>query len=106
MTVTIWHLEILDRAAFRRSESALRYRLERVLAPSPSFLRYLYVATGNDWSWTDRLPWTDAQWLARQGLVLAMQGNRAISAGRGPAGQAIETHADRISRMFLNGLGG
>lgn len=66
MTVTIWHLEILDRAAFRRSESALRYKLERVLAPSPSFLRYLYIATGKDWSWTDRLPWTDAQWLARQ----------------------------------------
>ena len=66
MTITVWHLEILERAAFRRSASTLRFKLERVLAPSPSFLRYLYVATGSDWSWTDRLPWTDAQWLARQ----------------------------------------
>ena len=66
MTVTVWHLEILDRETFRRSSSILRFRLERVLALSPPFLRYLYVATGNDWHWTDRLPWTDEQWLARQ----------------------------------------
>lgn len=66
MTVTVWHLEILDRAAFQRSAEPLRFRLERVRAPSAAFLRFLYAATGSDWSWTDRLPWTDEQWLARQ----------------------------------------
>ena len=66
MTVTVWHLEILDRAVFQRSTEALRFRLERVTAPSAAFLRFLYTATGSDWSWTDRLPWTDEQWLARQ----------------------------------------
>jgi GNAT superfamily N-acetyltransferase len=66
VSVTVWHLEILDPAAFKRSATPLAYRLERVLAPSSSFLRYLYAATGADWHWTDRLPWTDAQWLARQ----------------------------------------
>ena len=66
MTVTVWHLEILDRAAFQRSAEPLRFRLERVTAPSAAFLRFLYTATGGDWSWTDRLPWTDAEWLARQ----------------------------------------
>ena len=66
MTVTVWHLEILDRAAFQRSDEPLRFRLERVTAPSAVFLRFLYAATGRDWSWTDRLPWTDEQWLARQ----------------------------------------
>ena len=64
--VTVWHLEILDPAAFKRSGSPLRYKLERLVAPAASFLRYLYVATGADWRWTDRLPWTDEQWLARQ----------------------------------------
>ena len=66
MTITVWHLEILARAAFKRSGTPLTYRLERLVAPSPSFLRYLYAATGADWSWTDRLPWTDTQWLTRQ----------------------------------------
>lgn len=66
MTVTVWHLEMADRAAFQRSAVPLRFRLERVLAHSPSFLRYLYAATGVDWHWTDRLPWSDEQWLARQ----------------------------------------
>jgi GNAT superfamily N-acetyltransferase len=66
MTITVWHLEILDRTAFQRSAVPLRYRLTRVLAPSAAFLRFLYTATGSDWTWTDRLPWTDEQWLARQ----------------------------------------
>lgn len=79
MSVTVWHLEILDRGAFRRSESPLKYTLERVLSPAPTFLRYLYVATGSDWTWTDRLPWTDEQWLSRQAnpgveLWVAMDG--------------------------------
>lgn len=30
--------------------------------PSPAFSRYLYTAVGADWHWTDRLPWTEAQW--------------------------------------------
>jgi len=64
--VTVWHLELLEAAAFERSATPLRFRLARVTAPSAAFLRFLYVATGSDWRWTDRLPWTDEQWLARQ----------------------------------------
>lgn len=64
--VTVWHLELLARDSFRRSTQPLRFRLERALAPSAPFLRFLYTATGSDWTWTDRLPWTDEQWLARQ----------------------------------------
>jgi GNAT superfamily N-acetyltransferase len=64
--ITVWHLELLDRSAFARSAEPLRFRLERVTAPSAPFLRWLYTATGGEWSWTDRLPWTDEQWLARQ----------------------------------------
>ncbi|WP_246465413.1 TetR/AcrR family transcriptional regulator [Novosphingobium jiangmenense] len=48
----------------------------------------------------------DADWLARQGVVLAMQGNRAISAGGGPQGDALSAHALRAAKLFLHGLGG
>lgn len=64
--ITVWHLELPEPAAFRPSAEVLRFRLERVTAPAPAFLRFLYVTVGHDWSWTDRLPWTDDQWLARQ----------------------------------------
>lgn len=42
----------------------------RVDEPSPEFARFLYAAVGGDWHWTDRLPWSLAQWaewLARPG---------------------------------------
>jgi len=48
----------------------------------------------------------DAQWLAGQALVLAMQGNRAIAAGHGPAGEALHAHARRTAAIFLYGLNG
>lgn len=48
----------------------------------------------------------DSRWLARQGIVLAMQGNRAIASGHGLAPQALDGHAMRIARLFLHGLAG
>ena len=48
----------------------------------------------------------DTRWLARQGIVLAMHGNRAIAAGHGPAPAARPNHALRTARLFLNGLAG
>jgi GNAT superfamily N-acetyltransferase len=65
-TVTIYHLELPSRAVFHPSEQRPRYQLEQVTAPAAAFLRFLYVATGTDWHWVDRLEWTDEQWLARQ----------------------------------------
>lgn len=47
----------------------------------------------------------DARWLALQGIVLAMQGNRAIAAGHGPAPDALEAHGKRTAAIFLHGLG-
>jgi GNAT superfamily N-acetyltransferase len=32
--------------------------------PCPELNRFLYTAVGGDWYWTDRLPWTYAQWRA------------------------------------------
>jgi len=95
-----------------RSSIALHRAAISASRRDPALARFVHDAVRGPWigplaSWIAQVAHqSDAQWLARQGLVLAMQGNRAISAGRGPAGQAIEGHADRISRMFLNGLGG
>ncbi|MCX7282936.1 MAG: TetR/AcrR family transcriptional regulator [Novosphingobium sp.] len=47
----------------------------------------------------------DAMWLASQGIVLAMQGNRAIAAGHGSSGDP-ERHAARVTALFLHGLRG
>lgn len=63
--VTIWHQEMLSRADFRPSTRMARYTLARLVAPAPEFYRFLYVAVGSPYHWTDRLPWTAEQWAAR-----------------------------------------
>lgn len=55
---------------------------------------------------TQRTGQGDAHWLARQGIVLAMQGNRAIAAGHGPVPEMLEAHAARVGRLFLHGFAG
>ncbi|MFI6485838.1 GNAT family N-acetyltransferase [Nonomuraea sp. NPDC050663] len=34
----------------------------RAEVASPEFSRFLYTAVGGDWQWTERLPWSYAQW--------------------------------------------
>lgn len=63
--VTVYYLELPSRSAFTPSPQSPRFLLERVTAPSAEFLRFLYETTGRAWHWVDRIPWTDAQWLAR-----------------------------------------
>ena len=46
----------------------------------------------------------DSVWLARQGIVLAMQGNRAIAAGHGPAPEDRDRMARRKAAIFLRGF--
>jgi GNAT superfamily N-acetyltransferase len=36
--------------------------VERVQQPSGALNRRFYATVGADWTWTDRLPWTDEQW--------------------------------------------
>ena len=67
MVVTVYYLELPNRSAFTASAQSPRFRLERVTVPSAAFLRFLYETTGQAWHWVDRIPWTDAQWLARHG---------------------------------------
>ncbi|HEU5318880.1 MAG TPA: GNAT family N-acetyltransferase [Chloroflexota bacterium] len=63
--VTTWHLEMLDPAWLRPvGRPDERLSLARVAPPSAELSRFLYTAVGGDWYWTDRLPWTHAEWLA------------------------------------------
>jgi GNAT superfamily N-acetyltransferase len=62
--VTIWH-QALSRADFRPSARLPHYVLSRLTAPAPDVYRFLYVAVGTPYHWTDRLPWTAEQWGAR-----------------------------------------
>lgn len=61
--VTTWHLEMRappERHPPRSLPTALR--IERLAAPRPDYLRYLYAAVGMDWHWHDRLAWNWERW--------------------------------------------
>jgi ribosomal protein S18 acetylase RimI-like enzyme len=40
------------------------FQLIRAEIPCPELNRFLYTTIGERWHWTDRLPWTRAQWQA------------------------------------------
>jgi GNAT superfamily N-acetyltransferase len=61
--ITTRYLEMLAPTDLRPSR-ADDLEVRRAVLPSPELNRFLYTAVGGDWYWTDRLPWTYAQWLA------------------------------------------
>ncbi|SEB61590.1 Acetyltransferase (GNAT) domain-containing protein [Streptomyces sp. 2314.4] len=65
VSVTTWYLEQTspdDLTPARVPDETSGIRIMRVGTPSPEFNRFLYTSVGADVSWTDRLPWTYAQW--------------------------------------------
>jgi GNAT superfamily N-acetyltransferase len=63
--VTRWYLEMRSPATLRPSTKRIAgFRVERVPEPCPELNRFFYTAVGGDWYWTDKLPWTHAQWAA------------------------------------------
>jgi GNAT superfamily N-acetyltransferase len=75
------HLEILDPGEVRPPErpAARAFELERV--EDPSLNRWFYERIGPDYSWTDRLGWSDGQWARWAGRVetwiVTVDGSRA-----------------------------
>jgi GNAT superfamily N-acetyltransferase len=63
--VTIWYLEMNERAAFRPSGRPAAFTLERLTVAAPEFLSFLYQAVGGAYHWVDRLPWSPEDWLRR-----------------------------------------
>lgn len=61
--MTTYYLETLARDELRRpSRAALEDLVVERMQPSGALNRRFYTTVGADWTWTDRLPWTDEQW--------------------------------------------
>lgn len=61
--VTTYYLEMTSPDELRPKRSPRSdLLLARVPRPLPELNRFLYTAVGGDWYWTDRLPWTYADW--------------------------------------------
>jgi GNAT superfamily N-acetyltransferase len=64
-TVTTTYLELRDQADYRPSLACpADASLARIDPPMPAVNASLYAAVGGPWSWTDRLAWSEADWLA------------------------------------------
>lgn len=72
MKVTRWHLAMTAPEQLRPAtvpDDAPEIR--RVVVPLAEWSRFLYVAVGRHWHWTDRLAWAEPAWqahLARAGV--------------------------------------
>ncbi|BDM71500.1 N-acetyltransferase [Streptomyces nigrescens] len=87
LSVTTWYLEQTSRAALSPGQeppAGQGVRIARAEVPSPEFSRFLYTAVGGDVTWTDRLPWSHAQWaeyLGRPGVETWVAYERGTPAG-------------------------
>lgn len=62
--VTTWYLEMRHPEQLRpKPLDHATVRIEQAQIPSPEFSRFLYSSVGKDWYWSDRLSWSDQQWL-------------------------------------------
>ena len=72
MKATRWHLAMTAPEQLRPAAvPADAPEIRRVVVPMAEWSRFLYVAVGRHWHWTDRLAWTEPVWqahLARPGV--------------------------------------
>ena len=59
--VTTTYLEMRECPPSPTDEA--NFDLVRIEIPTPDLNRFLYASVGADWSWYERLPWTQSQWL-------------------------------------------
>lgn len=85
VSVTTTYLEIPGRDAFRPALSAdPELQVIESREPLPAFYRFLYGTAGRDYSWTDRLGWSDERLhahLDRPSLTLLVLYVRGTPAG-------------------------
>ncbi|MHC4747985.1 MAG: GNAT family N-acetyltransferase [Planctomycetota bacterium] len=59
-----YYLEMKSSGELRCSRNVNpELEVKQVLNPSPELSSFLYSAVGKDWYWTDRLKWSEGQWL-------------------------------------------
>ncbi len=61
--VKTFYLEMNQPSELRPKGSTIEgFRLDRISSPLPKLNRQLYVSVGQQWEWTDRLPWGEKDW--------------------------------------------
>ena len=61
--VTTWYLEMLSPSALRAARDPGGLHVSECRVTLYQFNRFLYQLVGAAWDWTDRLDWSDRQWL-------------------------------------------
>jgi GNAT superfamily N-acetyltransferase len=61
-SVTVFHLEMCGRNAFRPSAARPDFDAVIVDPPDPELNRRFYCSVGYQWEWTDRLSWSQNVW--------------------------------------------
>jgi ribosomal protein S18 acetylase RimI-like enzyme len=102
------YLEILDPAVLRPGRDV---DVDVVRVTDPAVNRDLYARVGAQWSWTDKLPWRDAEWAAWaarvETWVARMDGEVAGYYEVDPQGDDVEIASFGLLEAFHGrGLGG
>ena len=62
-TVTVYYLEMNSPSALKpKSADDLAIRVGEVKRKNWKINRFFYTLVGSDWTWTDKLPWSDSLW--------------------------------------------
>jgi GNAT superfamily N-acetyltransferase len=62
--VTTWYLQLLDQSEFiPRYLEDKDLKIAEVKIKDFRYNRFLYQLVGENWNWTDKLSWSDEQWL-------------------------------------------
>jgi ribosomal protein S18 acetylase RimI-like enzyme len=113
--VTTYYLEMHDPRHLRRKRSPRSdLALVRIEPAMPEINRFFYTAVGGDWFWTDRLPWSQQQWLnylQRSELETWMLTVQGVPAGyfelEAQPGPDVEiAYLGLLPRFVGSGLGG
>lgn len=65
VSLTIYYLEMTHPAQLRPLPRPVEaFEVKRAQIPYGALNRFFYQTVGAAWQWTDRLPWTDADWQA------------------------------------------
>jgi GNAT superfamily N-acetyltransferase len=84
VTVTTTYLEQTDPRDLRPARPPYDVDVVRAALPSPELSRFLYVAVGGDWHWTDRVGWPRDRWvdyLTRPGVETWVAWQQGTPAG-------------------------
>ncbi len=61
--LTTYYLEMLDQASLRAKAGPSDFSVSILVEPTFDLNRQFYQKVGGDWQWTNRLKWSEEQWL-------------------------------------------